>query len=176
MAAIAASEPSPGFVNVYHVRMEGPPPEVPTTPIRYSKWIHFCRMLQPGGHLYYLRWRKDKQPTCSNPRCRRKLYSLLRLLHEGRMTREELQFELEAMEFDFVDPVPKEERKRQLAALKARLGYCEMRAVGCRVVAVNWRAGRILNGRAGGEAPLACGNEACWRKAAALVAKARKGR
>lgn len=125
-------------------------------------------MLQPGCRRYYFRWRKDKAPVCANPRCRRRLYTLRKLRRQGRLTKEEFRFEVAALEFDFVDPVPCQERAEEYARLKARVGWCEVKAPGCRGVAVGWREDRVPAQTGGGRAPMACGNEACWRRAWAL--------
>lgn len=143
-------------------------------PIAYPDWIGRCRMLQPGCRRFYLRWRKDKAPVCPNPRCRRRLYTLRKLRREGRLTKEEFRFEVSALEFDFVDPVPWQQRAAEYAALKARLGWCEVKAPGCRGVAVGWRKDRVPAQTGNGRAPIACGNEACWRRAAALAHRERR--
>jgi len=159
--------------------MERAKSSVRTTPreadaIDHSRWILRCRMLQPGCHRFYLRWRKDKAPACANRRCRRKLYLLRKLRRTGRMTKEELQFELDAMAFDFVDSVPWEQRQRQYQSLKARVGLCEIRAEGCLGVALNWRKNRILARAGNRQAPMACGNAPCWRRAATTAFRDRR--
>jgi hypothetical protein len=177
VSAWPESRPPPRVVILYNGREASHASAEPEhRPIVYSNLIKRCCTRQPGCQLYYIRWRKDKKPVCANPRCRRRLYTLLKLRHDGRMTHEELLFELSAMAFEFVDPVPREERERQLAALKARLGFCEIRAEGCLSVAVAWRRNRIPARRGNGRAPMACGNKACWRKAAALVLERRRRR
>ncbi len=128
-------------------------------------------MFQPGCKRFYLRWRKDKSPVCPNPRCRRKLYTLRKLRRDGRITEEELQFEVDALEFDFVDPVPWQQRADEYASLAARLGRCEVKAQGCLGVAVNWRKNRIAARAGNGKAPMACGNKACWRRAATQASR-----
>lgn len=129
-------------------------------------------MRQPGCRGTYFRWRKDKAPVCSNARCRRKYYTLRELVRDGRMTKEEFRFEVEALEFD--DPVRWQQRAEEFAALRERLGWCEVKAPGCRGVALGWREGRIPARDGNGKAPMACGNEACWRRAAALTSRGRK--
>ncbi len=132
-------------------------------------------MLQPGCRRFYLRWRRDKAPVCANPRCRRKFYILRKLRREGRLSKEEFQFEVSALEFDFVDPVPLPQRADEHASLEARLGWCEVKAPGCRGVAVGWRKDRIPARRGNGQAPMACGNEGCWRRAATKAFRDRRG-
>ena len=131
-------------------------------------------MLQPGCQRFYLRWRRDKAPVCANPRCRRKFYTLRKLRRERRLCEEEFQFEVSALEFDFVDPVPSQQRADEYAALEARLGWCEVKAPGCRGVAVGWRKDRIPVRRGNGQAPMTCGNEACWRRAATKAFRERR--
>ena len=140
----------------------------------YRKFVRRCRMLQPGCQKRYLRWRKDKAPVCANPRCRRKYYTLRKLVKDGRMTEAEYRFELDALQFDFDDPVPPEQRAKEYRSLMARVGPCEVKAPGCRGIAVGWRKGRLPSADGHGKAPMACGNEACLRKAAALAARRRK--
>ncbi len=130
-------------------------------------------MHQPGCRGTYLRWRKDKAPVCANPRCRRKFYTLRKLVREGRMSEAEYKYEVEAMEFD--DPIPWQTRAEEFAALRQRLGWCQVKAPGCRGVAIGWREGRIPAREGDSQAPMACGNEACWRRASALASRGRRG-
>src|SRR3989442_10087909 len=112
-------------------------------PIRSEEWIGRCRMLQPGCQRFYLRWRRDKAPVCANPRCRRKFYTLRKLRRERRLCEEEFQFEVSALEFDFVDPVPLPQRADEHASLEARPGWGEVKAPGGRGGAGGWRKDRI---------------------------------
>jgi len=91
------------------------------------------------------------------------------------LSKEEFQFEVSALEFDFVDPVPLPQRADEHASLEARLGWCEVKAPGCRGVAVGWRKDRIPARRGNGQAPMACGNEGCWRRAATKAFRDRRG-